>query len=51
MNNLREKKKDVGNRDNKYCEGVTQKLQNRLKNVLMSYDYTFECADGKDRLK
>lgn len=48
---LREKKKDVSNIKNKYCEGVAKKLEDRIKKVLLSYDYTFECAEGLDELK
>ena len=46
MSNLREKKKDINNIKNKYCEGVAKKLEDRVKKVLLSYDYTFECAEG-----
>ena len=46
MTNLREKKKDKSNINNMYCEGVVKKLEDRVKKVLMTYDYTFECAQG-----
>lgn len=46
MNNLREKKKNIDILGNKYCQGVAKKLADRLKNVLLSYDITFECAEG-----
>jgi hypothetical protein len=41
MSNLREKKKDKNNINNKYCDGVAKKLEDRVKKVLLSYDYTF----------
>ena len=51
MANLREKKNDKNNVNNKYCEGVAKKLEDRVKKVLMTYDYTFECAEGLEELK
>lgn len=51
MTNLREKKKDKSNISNKYCEGVVKKLEDRVKKVLMTYDYTFECAEGLEDIK
>lgn len=50
MASLREKKKDV-NSNNKYCEGVAKKLEDRVRKLLKIYDYTFECASGIDELK
>jgi hypothetical protein len=50
MANLREKKKDKNNINNKYCEGVVKKLEDRVKKVLLSYDYTFECAEGLEEM-
>lgn len=44
MANLRLKKREKTNINNKYCEGVTAKLLDRVKKVLLSYNYTFECA-------
>jgi len=51
MANLREKKKDKSNINNKYCEGVVKKLEDRVKKVLLSYDYTFECAEGLEDMR
>ena len=51
MTNLREKKNDKSNINNKYCEGVVKKLEDRVKRVLMTYDYTFDCAEGLDTMK
>ena len=51
MASLREKKKDVNAQNNKYCEGVAKKLEDRVKKLLKIYDYTFECAEGIDELK
>ena len=50
MASLREKKKDVNSQNNKYCEGVAKKLEDRVKKLLKIYDYTFECAEGVDEL-
>lgn len=41
MANLRLKKKDKSNINNKYCEGVAAKLLDRVKKVLLNYNYTF----------
>jgi hypothetical protein len=41
MSSLREKKKDKSNVNNKFCEGVANKLLDRVKKVLQSYSYTF----------
>lgn len=51
MNSLREKKKDISAQNNKYCEGVAKKLEDRVKKLLKIYDYTFECAEGIDELR
>lgn len=51
MSNLREKKRESNNVNNKYCEGVAKKLEDRVKKVLMTYDYTFECAEGLEDLR
>lgn len=51
MNSLREKKKDINAKSNKYCEGVAKKLEDRVRKLLKIYDYTFECAEGYDELK
>lgn len=46
MASLREKKKDKSTINNTFCEGVAKKLEDRVKKVIISYNYTFECAEG-----
>jgi hypothetical protein len=34
-----------------YCEGVAIKLLNQLKKVLKTYNYSFSCAEGLNKLR
>ncbi len=47
---LKQKKMEY-NEPNKYCEGVVKKLIERVKKLLVGYDYVFECAQELNEVK
>lgn len=47
---LKQKKMEY-NEPNKYCEGVVKKLIERVKKLLIGYDYVFECAQELNEVK
>jgi hypothetical protein len=44
MFHLRQKKIEIGNVTNEYCEGIAKKLEDQVERVLRIYNYTFSCA-------
>ena len=50
MNSFRRRKKENENVPNKYCEGVAKILEEQVKKILLDYNYTFSCAEGKQAL-
>jgi hypothetical protein len=50
LEHLRQKKKELGNNTNKYCEGVALKLEMQIKRLLKAVNWTFSCADGLKEL-